>query len=76
MALRYDRRMSARSGRVEHLFIVRIWHEPGPGGHAPWRGSVEHVGSKERKYFTSLVALTDFLETKVGGTAPVEVEPT
>jgi hypothetical protein len=48
--------------RHEHLFVVRMRREPGadvsPG---QWRGSVEHVASHQRLYFTVLGDLTDFI---------------
>jgi hypothetical protein len=55
--------------RVEHLFIVRMWREPGTP-HTTWRGSVEHTETKERVYFSSLVALTAFVETCLAGAPP------
>ena len=45
--------------RPQHLFIVRMWSEmPQPG---PWRGSVEHVPTGQKLYFTSLDDLNDFI---------------
>jgi len=38
--------------RSEHLFVMRIWREPGRLGHDCWRGSIEHVPSGQRFYFT------------------------
>ncbi len=49
-------------GRVEHLFIVRVWQEQGAdqeGGQ--WRGVVEHLPSGQRRYFTSHSDLTAFI---------------
>ncbi|MBN2549325.1 MAG: hypothetical protein JXB15_09215 [Anaerolineales bacterium] len=42
------------------LFIVRIWN---PSSQIPdaWRGSVEHVPSGQRLYFTTLADLNDFI---------------
>jgi hypothetical protein len=67
--------MGSNSQRVEHLFIVRMWYERGARGASPWRGSVEHVATKERIYFTNMIALTDFLDVNVSGAQPPEVEP-
>jgi hypothetical protein len=43
-------------------FIVRVWGERGAdlGVHA-WRGSVEHVGSGEKVFFSELEAMLDFM---------------
>ncbi|MGH7728455.1 MAG: hypothetical protein ACREM2_06670 [Vulcanimicrobiaceae bacterium] len=51
--------------RAEHLFVVRMWQEAGDGSRTPWRGSVEHVGTGERRFFSSLVDLTEFLAGRV-----------
>lgn len=44
-------------------FIVRIWCESGevPGTVGAWRGSIEHVASGERTFFTELDAVIAFL---------------
>jgi hypothetical protein len=44
-----------------------MWREAGSLRLADWRGSVEHTGTKERVYFASLVALTEFLDTCLAG---------
>ena len=52
---------SHASERVEHLFIVRVWHEPSSGGPMPWRGSVEHAPTRSRRYFGALEELQSFI---------------
>ena len=44
-------------------FIVRVWCESGerPGVVRAWRGSIEHVASGERSFFTELDAVTAFM---------------
>lgn len=45
-------------------FIVRVWCESGgevPGAVRAWRGSVEHVATGERSYFTELDAVIAFM---------------
>lgn len=49
--------------RNQHLFIVRVWQEPGEV--SQWRGSVEHVPTQKRFYFSSLSALAVFIATQV-----------
>jgi hypothetical protein len=48
---------------AQHLFIVRIWLEQS-NGQPPdqWRGSVEHIPSARRFYFTALSDLLDFIK--------------
>ena len=50
--------------RSEHAFLVRTWRETGDAGdRAEWRGSVEHLGSKQRRYFGQLSDLCAFILT-------------
>ncbi len=44
-------------------FILRIWCESGelPGVVRAWRGSIEHVASGERSFFTELDAVIAFI---------------
>ena len=55
-----------------HLFVVRLWLEPGnhvndqnsPLSNAlpdKWRGLVENVTTGQRLYFTSLADMSDFI---------------
>jgi hypothetical protein len=60
----------------QHLFVVRVWHEPGGAG-APgqWRGTVEHVPSGQRRYFIALDALAEFVASKLDGSPPEPTAP-
>lgn len=51
--------------RSEHLFIVRVWQEPEQIKTAEWRGSIEHVPSGQRLYFTSFNDLNDFIRLRL-----------
>jgi hypothetical protein len=51
--------------RSQHLFIVRMWQEPGDHKPDQWRGSVEHVSSAQRLYFASLDDLNDFITLRL-----------
>lgn len=45
-------------------FIVRVWCESGgevPGAVRAWRGSVEHVSTGQRVFFTELDAVIAFM---------------
>ena len=53
--------MSESGERPQQLFLVRIWQEPSANASAGWRGSVEHVPSRQRMYFKSLRDLDDFI---------------
>jgi hypothetical protein len=58
--------------RHQHLFIVRLWQEPGRQGSGQWRGSVEHVPSGLRLYYSALADLTDFITLRLAVAAPAE----
>jgi hypothetical protein len=50
--------------RRKEAFLVNLWFEPrGPGepGPEPWRGSVVHLATKQRRYFSDFVELLMFL---------------
>jgi hypothetical protein len=47
-------------GRVEHVFLVRMWLERG-GGEAQWRGSVQHVATGRRMFVGSPGEVGDFI---------------
>jgi hypothetical protein len=51
-------------GRRKDVFLVNLWRDGGgydqPAA-ADWRGSVEHVHSRRRLYFTDLIELVAFL---------------
>lgn len=60
-----------------HSFIVRIWNEASeqPSANAVWRGSIEHVGTGKRLYFSNGQAILSFIWAQVGGEEPPD-EPT
>ncbi len=49
--------------RRKDAFLVNLWRELGRDdpGHADWRGSVEHLASRRRLYFTGITDLVAFL---------------
>jgi hypothetical protein len=53
--------------RRKSAFLVNLWSETSAGGDPPrpqWRGSVVHLMSQERRYFTEMVDLVAFLLTR------------
>ncbi|MBN2005829.1 MAG: hypothetical protein JXA21_20900 [Anaerolineae bacterium] len=62
--------MSEMTKQRQHLFIVRIWQEFDRPDGAQWRGSVEHVPSNRRLYFTSLNDLNDFITWRMNSPLP------
>ncbi|MFZ6026648.1 MAG: hypothetical protein ACOYYS_02935 [Chloroflexota bacterium] len=48
-----------------HLFIVRLWAETKATPEIQWRGSVEHIGSRQKRYFTSLSDLQVFIASQI-----------
>jgi hypothetical protein len=50
------------SDRTEHAFLVRTWREAGgTNASAEWRGSVEHLSTKQRRYFRDFADLCAFI---------------
>ncbi len=45
-----------------HLFTIRLWHEHLGGGESEWRGKVEHIPSREARYFREWSGLIAFLQ--------------
>jgi hypothetical protein len=62
--------------RVEHLFVVRVWFEPGARSGEEWRGSVEHVPSGARRYFGVLADLEAFIRRAASGPVVTQREVT
>jgi hypothetical protein len=52
-----------QKARIEHVFLVRVWREPGPD--AGWRGCIDHVASGKREYFSALGALVGCIEDRL-----------
>jgi hypothetical protein len=44
--------MAVPTDRNEHVFIVHVWTEPEEHGSGSRRGYVEHIASRERRYFS------------------------
>jgi len=51
-----------------YSFVVRVWLESTHGSDetAPWRGSIEQVGSDYRFYFSDLDGITRFIQMQIG----------
>ena len=49
--------------RQTDAFLVKLWSEPAADGDPPFalRGSVEHLPTHRRRYFTEIVDLVAFL---------------
>ena len=57
------------SGSLEtSVFIVRVWNEPREIQNAPpqWRGMIEFLPTRERRYFQNLSEMSRFLTEKSG----------
>jgi hypothetical protein len=55
--------MSLNEGKYASFFI-RLWQEPREiGGEPPeWRGSIEHVQSRKKRYFKDVETVILFIE--------------
>jgi hypothetical protein len=58
--------VAASPRRIEQLFVVRLWRETGATSRG-WRGSVEHIGTERRFFFSSLADLVEFIRVRIGG---------
>ena len=58
--------MTIPEDTAPHLFIVRIWTDPAAAP-AMTRGLVEHVQTKERRYFRALEELQAFISGRLSG---------
>ena len=57
--------MDGTSIPPQHTFVVRLWAETSAPNALQWRGSVEHVASGQKFYFTSLGDLGDFIKRRL-----------
>jgi hypothetical protein len=51
--------------RSEHLFVVRMWREQAAVGQGQWRGSVDHVTSGQKHYFSNTSDLIEFVTLRL-----------
>lgn len=63
--------MGAPSEGTQHLFIVRIWTDPGQSPPRLTRGLIEHIPSGERRYFLEWSEMQAFLSGRLA-TFPLE----
>jgi hypothetical protein len=57
-------------------FLVRLWQEPGDEEHGTgWRGSVEHVQTGEKRYFSDMESLMAYLRTVAESEDKVMFQP-
>jgi hypothetical protein len=56
--------------RTEHLFVVRVWRETKGASPDTWRGSIEHVATQQRLFFTSLADAHDFIAARLSKGPP------
>jgi hypothetical protein len=56
--------------RIEHVFLVRVWREP--GADAAWRGCIDHVPTGKRQYFNALGALVSCIEDRLAAAPAAE----
>jgi hypothetical protein len=55
-----------------HTFIIRFWlerHEI-PDVQPEWRGMIEYVLTRERRYFFSMEQITNFIREKIAPDPP------
>jgi hypothetical protein len=57
----YAHRMNDTTRNV-HIFVLQVWIEPQAGGPGSRRGYVEHVVTRERRYFSAIDEALAFVE--------------
>ncbi len=57
--------MDETPSRPQHLFVVRMWAETVGPTPAQWRGSVEHISTGQKFYFTSMADMADFINLRL-----------
>ena len=53
--------MPATEDTAPHLFIIRVWTDPALAPPGIARALVEHIPSRERRYFRHLAELQEFV---------------
>jgi hypothetical protein len=64
--------------RHKDAFLVNLWFESRGEGEpqsVEWRGSVEHLMTQQRRYFTDIIDLVTFLTSYAGKYSQSEDEP-
>ena len=51
-----------------HSYVVRIWNDAADSSNATpsWRGSIDHVGTGKRHYFSDLQTMMRFIQESAG----------
>jgi hypothetical protein len=47
------------------LFMLKLWRVEGSDGAAEWRGQVQHISSREIRYFREWGALLEFVQAQL-----------
>ena len=50
------------TAQKSHVFMLRLWPEDLGSGQTDWRGKVQHVNSREVRYFRDWQTLQTFME--------------
>jgi hypothetical protein len=56
---------NSRSARSENLFVVRVWREPSQPAASPWRGSIQHIQSMQRVYFSDVGSIASLIADRL-----------
>lgn len=64
--------MDKDKGPRDQVFLVRIWPAQQPDSRRAWRGSVQHVHSGRRLYFSGLVDVVEFITNELSEPTPDE----
>jgi hypothetical protein len=55
---------TSQEARRSHLFVLRVWRVVLDDGTKEWRGAIEYLASREKKYFREWSAVLDFMQQR------------
>lgn len=48
-----------------HLFVLKIWRAEAGADETEWRGQIQHIASREIRYFREWNLLLEFVQTQL-----------
>ncbi len=48
-----------------HLFVLKVWRVEVADGETEWRGQIQHIASREIRYFREWTLLLEFVQTQL-----------
>jgi hypothetical protein len=48
-----------------HLFVLKVWRAEAGADETEWRGQIQHIASREIRYFREWNLLLEFVQTQL-----------